>query len=829
MDNLKIFKEVESKTAQLDQYWNNFCEEISQHLPASYISETAELSEKLKTAIEILTNELQNPTLTLATTGTTSSGKSTLVNLLCGAEIVPVAVSEMSAGIVTIEYSQEKSLVIHQTPGAEWECGEWHNISEEEIYQRLYQVMTNYIDSREKNQNLACPQSLLRYPFRLSEGLDLDLPKNTKVKIMDLPGLAHVGDEGNASIIRSCREALCIVTYNSAETDQMKVRNLLQEVVDQVKGLGGSPARMLFVLNKIDVFRTDKNWPETEERFAKKTKDSIKQELVQSLREHSEDIENLKVVKLSTLPALLSCQIREAKESLQEVFEDLPRNEENWSKSDRERVRKAKFGVEACRKSDQHFTALVAEEIIDDLPRKQERWSRQDQIRFAESLWRGSYAGEFEDNLKRHITEYFPQLVIPQMIERFNVSAGNAVAEWATQTSTAILHSSEESYQKECENIANIRESLNKFLEISNSKLREPFEKIDSKFRNIFETEGVEEDPVVYLEQTIAGLKKIEPYNSLGDKLYPLYSWRREIGQGVNQILEAVARSLETGKVDLDIAILEKANDIQVNLLERNLKRLVEIGYTGPLAEKGETREARTNEDKSKIKQLNDDLNELAIHLNIVMEEVLKRISTQELDRMYQAVSDLLGFHLLYLEQGANDLAPNMSIKFPESQLNKVEGKPEFSLNFQAGFAVVEGSWEEAVPESFRERVWWKAWLGKATKYKTVYKTRSSDNAEIPPIETLLTGWMNQAKDAELEIVNQIVQWLLLQIDRFKEDVNRVQNDVIDRYQSRLDKAREEVTLDYSKKVEIWQPIQRKAHELAEEFSKLSKMLQKEN
>ncbi|MCC5667592.1 dynamin family protein [Nostoc sp. CHAB 5784] len=63
----------------------------------------------LEIAINNLVDELQNPTLTLATTGTTSSGKSTLVNLLCGAEIVPVAVSEMSAGAVTIEYSELKS------------------------------------------------------------------------------------------------------------------------------------------------------------------------------------------------------------------------------------------------------------------------------------------------------------------------------------------------------------------------------------------------------------------------------------------------------------------------------------------------------------------------------------------------------------------------------------------------------------------------------------------------------------------------------------------------------------------------------------------------
>jgi len=89
---------------------------------------------------------------------------------------------------------------------------------------------------------------------------------------MDLPGLAFVGDQGNANVIKQCREALCLVTYNSEETDPQKVSNLLQEVVQQVKELRGTPARMLFILNKIDVFRRDgNNWTKSEERFIEKT------------------------------------------------------------------------------------------------------------------------------------------------------------------------------------------------------------------------------------------------------------------------------------------------------------------------------------------------------------------------------------------------------------------------------------------------------------------------------------------------------------------------------------------------------------------------------
>src|SRR5215475_3725221 len=64
-----------------------------------------ESAEQLKGALMVFEAELARPTITLATTGTTSGGKSSLVNLLCGAEIMPVAVQEMSAGIVTINHS----------------------------------------------------------------------------------------------------------------------------------------------------------------------------------------------------------------------------------------------------------------------------------------------------------------------------------------------------------------------------------------------------------------------------------------------------------------------------------------------------------------------------------------------------------------------------------------------------------------------------------------------------------------------------------------------------------------------------------------------------
>lgn len=796
----KVFEEIEFKAKLLAQYWDNFHTEISQHLPESYQSEIQELSNNLEIALNQLIYELQNPTLTLATTGTTSSGKSTLVNLLCGAEIVPVAVSEMSAGAVTIEYSREKSLIIKETPGALWECGEWRGISDDKIYQRLYQAMISYIENRETQPNLACPQSTITYPFRLLKESQLQLPKGTKVSILDLPGLAYVGDQGNANVIKQCREALCIVTYNSAETDSQKVKSLLQEVVQQVKDLGGSPARMLFALNRIDVFRADRSWPESENRFVENTIRSIKNELTDQLREYTEDIEKLEVVKLSTWPALLSLQIQ---------------NQDDI------------YSADACKKADNHFNGLI-EDILEDLPRNTQKWNRHEKNRVAQALWQKSYAEEFQQNLRQHINRHFPQLVIPQIIERFNIAAGNAIAEWATQTTNAVLNSSEERYNQECENIAQIRSEIKRFLKTSDTNLREPFEKIDTKIKQVI-AEQSEDDPVLYLEETLSKFKKVEPYNLLGEKLIAFYDWRRQLGQGINQVLEAVAKSLETGRVDLESTNLKKANVLNVNLLGRNLNRLVNLGYTASVAKEGKIMEARTDSEKNQLKQINEELNELAIHLNIVMEDVLKQISDQELKRMYQAVVELFNCHLSHIEKGANDISPNIAIKFPESQLIKVDSQLTFNFRFEAGFPINKGTWQEAVQVEKKKRTWYTLWIGKKTVYETEYRTRSSDNAEIPSVENLLTGWIIQSKKGEREIVNKIASWLLEQIDCLKKNVDKLQNDIIDRYQARLDKANQEITWDYEKQRNVWLPIQQKSQELAEEFSSLETFLKEES
>ena len=783
-----VFQAVENKATVLANYWDNFQTEIIRHLPESYHPEIQELSSNLEVALEKLIDELRHPTLILATTGTTSSGKSTLVNFLCGADIVPTAVSEMSAGSVTIEYSEEKALIIQETSGALWECSEWKNISEEEICERLEQVMISYIDNKEEQPNLAHPKFIIYYPFRLFKEYEQDLPRGVRVKLLDLPGLSYVGDDRNMDVIKQCREALCLVTYNSQENDPQKVKSLLLQVVEEVKGLGGSPERMLFILNKIDVFREDRNWIESEQRFVEKTVNNIKAELIEQLGEYTKEIEQLQVVKLSTRPALLSLGIQNFDENL---------------------------SIKSCRDARKYCAAII-EDILEELPGSVYKWVKHDRERIGSDLWHKSYAEEFQQYLNEHITQHFPKLVIPQAIDRFNVAAGNSIAQWAVHTTTAILNSSEENYQQECERISSIKSSLDQFLQVSDTNLRKPFEEMNQKCEEYLSQPNTE-DLARVLEVAVEELQKTKPYNKIEEKLIPLYDWREALGRGVDQILEAVAESLDKGRVNLDNPNFKKVDINLVNVLESNLRRLIRLNYSYSTAIKGDIIEAKTQEDKDKLKDINSALNELSSLLNLIIVQVLDKISKQEINRMYEAVSELFKCHLSYLEQCSNEIAPDIVIRFPDSELNKVTKEFTFKPKFESGFDITTKEY------TVQYRTW-KHWLWIVPKKEK----RSSDNAVIPSTGEIQAKWSQQLKQVEPEMLKQVIEWLVSQMNDLKKNVDTTQNAIFNLYLDRLEKARQKIDLNFEKQKNVWEPMQQRAQNLAGEFSQLVKFEEEE-
>jgi GTPase SAR1 family protein len=380
-----LLRYVRWEVRRIFRKWRSYRRKLFQKTSSLDRQIIADLDDIFLDAISRLLANLQTPTLKIVTTGTTSSGKSTLVNLLCGAEIVPVAVQEMSAGLVTIEHSKRKAIYIDRTPNALWDCGDWYHPSDREIYDRLSAVMNSYLQAKERGlNNIGYPQIRIEYPLRLlSKNSRLKLPQGVQLKIIDLPGLSHQEDRENLSLIKTCDRALFLVTYNSAETDREKTKLLLQSVLEQLQIVSSLSNSILFLFNRIDVFYSDRDRVESAERSIARTKGEINK----LLSKYQLQIESSQVCKISTMPALLSLMMQ--------------------SKDD-------KISREASIKLNRNFNFLIPDRLAENLPRNQDKWRSEDRELVATAIWDISYAGEFDRVLITRIhTNLFELIFLP--------------------------------------------------------------------------------------------------------------------------------------------------------------------------------------------------------------------------------------------------------------------------------------------------------------------------------------------------------------------------------------------------------------------------------
>ena len=81
-------------------------------------------------------NQLARPALRIATIGTTSAGKSTLVNGLIGRQIAPMDASELSAGVLHLVHALNRRLWIKPVEGY-WEGIDRADLSDNEMYEHV--------------------------------------------------------------------------------------------------------------------------------------------------------------------------------------------------------------------------------------------------------------------------------------------------------------------------------------------------------------------------------------------------------------------------------------------------------------------------------------------------------------------------------------------------------------------------------------------------------------------------------------------------------------------------------------------------------------------
>ncbi len=809
-----IFQSKKMQAELFVENWGIIKEQIIESFGkerTSIIDAAEALDEANVKAYEKLVRKLESPTVSIATTGTTSSGKSTVVNMLCGHEIMPVSTGEMSAGVVTIYHHPDKrTLRVLETSNATWECGEWDNLTDDEIRQMLTDVMKKYNEKRETSDEPPCPQIELEFPIRI--GLDSDyvgIPKNYKFQVMDLPGFKFSGDEGNMKVIKRCKESLCLVTYNSEETDGKKQDELLNEVINQVKSLGGSPARMLFVLNRIDAFRRDGNWEESEKEFVNKVTAKIKEKLSEALPEYEEDINNVRVIKLSSLPAYLSLIIKHGNKEYQQT---------------------------PAKRIDKFFSYLIPDDIYNELPKRVEKWSEQDMNRVSDSVWDTSYGKDFQENLKQHIENHLPELVIPQIIDGFKKEITIPEADnqncvvWGIQTINAEMNSSKEKYEAECRNLEKIEQKLDEQRKKNTQMLLEPFDRI----AEIVKKASSNKNWNIEVREV---LKKISYKNLPANSLDPLFTWVDILAQTAGDFFQEIAQALDSGRPIVG-KIFDSLPSQERASLSPICHELTNLEYHKKQGKHIETRDAG---EKEQLRLLNEALNKFSNSLANATSKVIKKAAEQEEDRIYNAINKVSKTHLAESWKEAQKIAPKLGFGIPPIiKLDIAESNLNFDYKFKGGFDLKTTTRNDKVGTNKvwagkkkvrvkEKRVWYTLWICKKDvyeerdqyKYEPVYKQRTYGLADVPDVEDLMDNWVKQLFSNETQVVKEFTGWLTDQIKKLNNMVEKAQQKLLENYKKKLDDAYNSTKRGHEVEMERLSAILENANTLENIFKEL--------
>ncbi|QYX30004.1 dynamin family protein [Sphaerospermopsis torques-reginae] len=200
-------------------------------------------------AYEEALERLKNPRLSITMIGTTSSGKSTLLNGLIAHQISPIESQEKSAGILKVEHSETRKLVIKGRDGKVKE--EHENLNNKEIYDKISTIMDNYNSRKVRD----LPNLTVFLPILpVCDSSLLGLPPSMRVEFIDLPGINTVLDRNNLNTIqKNIKKSFSIVVINYNYVNKDDTKALFKEIEETIKSFKIDTRLMIFILNKCDL------------------------------------------------------------------------------------------------------------------------------------------------------------------------------------------------------------------------------------------------------------------------------------------------------------------------------------------------------------------------------------------------------------------------------------------------------------------------------------------------------------------------------------------------------------------------------------------------
>ncbi len=717
---------------------------------------------ELAEALATFADEVAAPTIVIAVVGTTSAGKSSLVNFLCGADVTPVAAQEMSAGVVRIEHIDgAPTLIIDETQGATWTSGTFEGLSATEIGSRLREVCRSYRAGTE----VAPPLATVRLPLRVGPAEVLGLPAAARLRILDLPGLADVGDEANSSVVQDeVKKGLCIVVANAEATGEERERALIEQVVQQVKDLRGSPARMIFVANRIDAFLRNDHAEDERQRWLDRVRDRVQKALHGALPEHRADIDAIKLLPFSSRAAQLANALLRTS---------------------------ATSDVDPIAELDKNFGMLIPDELLNKLPRPAERATPTQRRAVGERVAQISGAVDFDDHLRRHLAQHLPALLLPQLVLAVREPLCRLLSSTTLELRTRI-DSAERTLTdnlKKNDKAATELEELRKQMERSLAPLFTPSSANSKRADELNEK-----------------LEKLADELRLGrddrGKLEALSDWKGNLNKERTKIFGAVRASLSKG-TSLSLPELSKKN---VGALENAIKALGDCDYK---TDGGKKRYDDNKAPRALIKALGCFVGALGRTLC----DALNNEGRTQSARVADALQHLLSKQQAALREKACVISPELAVILPEKRFKAGDG-PRFELDLHYDFEDIDRK-----DRRYSERVRRGGFFGSIWDFfdrgRLEERVETYYELDVPSLDDLLGSFEEQIHENN-EIEDAYFKWLQDRLQQYQQDVKDTHETHHKKTKEKLQELAQEQRVDHAKRTTRLNTLFSKATTLAE-------------
>ena len=206
--------------------------------------------------------EVQNGNFSIAVVGTTSTGKSSFVNALCGRCILPVGVRKTTQYITEMFHMPDAADISIEHP-SRGSRKYFSSDSQARDHLKSFQGVARTPSSKgcRANKNHVQANFVSDFMNRIQFDMKRKNPsQNISLILIDLPGYRYNGDDKQKKIILDGVENASIVfLFSAEETDSIKEKALVRIILNHMKRKEKQWQNVFFILNRCDAFSRDDN------------------------------------------------------------------------------------------------------------------------------------------------------------------------------------------------------------------------------------------------------------------------------------------------------------------------------------------------------------------------------------------------------------------------------------------------------------------------------------------------------------------------------------------------------------------------------------------